>query len=363
MTTHQAPGDKLLGLEALRFVCAFAVLVWHYQHFSYAGSMPVDLVREQQPFYGLFAWFYERGTLAVPLFWAISGYVFSWKYAADIMSGRVTGGRFFVLRFSRLYPLHLATLLVVALLQQGWMLRNGTFLVYPANTLPVFGLHLLMASNWVEPGYSFNGPIWSVSVEVLVYALFFCAFRLVRRPTPVALAFIGLGIALRLMRLDSAAADCAMYFFMGVLTAHVAGLAWVRRHMVPATLVALAAFGLSMMAARYREFLAITFGIPLAVHLCANLMRVPRPLAKPVQAAANLTYALYLTHFPIQLLLMTLMQLTGIRPDYREPALFLVFIASTFAVSAAIFRAFEMPAQDWLRSRLLGQRRLAAAAG
>jgi len=37
--------NKLLGLEVLRFVAAFAVLIWHYQHFAYFADKPVDFVR------------------------------------------------------------------------------------------------------------------------------------------------------------------------------------------------------------------------------------------------------------------------------------------------------------------------------
>ena len=38
-----------------------------------------------------------------------------------------------------------------------------------------------MASEWgITQGESFDGPIWSVSVEVLVYLLFFLMLRVTR---------------------------------------------------------------------------------------------------------------------------------------------------------------------------------------
>jgi len=43
------PPNKLLGLEALRFLAALAVLLWHYVHFAYIADKPVDLVRDQLP--------------------------------------------------------------------------------------------------------------------------------------------------------------------------------------------------------------------------------------------------------------------------------------------------------------------------
>jgi peptidoglycan/LPS O-acetylase OafA/YrhL len=29
---------ELVGIEVLRFICAFAILIWHYQHFFFTGE-------------------------------------------------------------------------------------------------------------------------------------------------------------------------------------------------------------------------------------------------------------------------------------------------------------------------------------
>jgi len=52
---------KLLGLEAVRFLSALAILFWHYQHFFYVNGKPVSFVREQQPLYLIFQYFYAYG--------------------------------------------------------------------------------------------------------------------------------------------------------------------------------------------------------------------------------------------------------------------------------------------------------------
>jgi Acyltransferase family len=177
-TSTTPPTEKLLGLEALRFFAAFAVLIWHYQHFSYVADTPVDFVRNQLPFYGLFYPFYEAGVYGVWLFWCISGFIFFWKYR-DAISGRTVGGwKFFVFRLSRLYPLHLVTLLMVALMQPIYFYLHGFFFVYQNNDVQHFIPQLFMASDWgLLRSNSFNGPIWSISVEVLVYAVFFLTLR------------------------------------------------------------------------------------------------------------------------------------------------------------------------------------------
>jgi len=43
------PATKLLGLELLRFVAAFAVLIWHYQHFAFVADKAVDLASTRLP--------------------------------------------------------------------------------------------------------------------------------------------------------------------------------------------------------------------------------------------------------------------------------------------------------------------------
>jgi peptidoglycan/LPS O-acetylase OafA/YrhL len=74
------------------------------------------------------------------------------------------------------------TLLVVAALQFQYTRATGTAFVYENNDLRHFLLQLLLASNWslLDNGYSCNGPVWSVSVEVAAYGAFFilCRFRL-----------------------------------------------------------------------------------------------------------------------------------------------------------------------------------------
>jgi peptidoglycan/LPS O-acetylase OafA/YrhL len=116
---------------------------------------------------------YDHGDLAVPAFWAISGYIFYWRYAQPINSHRSGLADFSVRRFSRLYPLHFSTLLAVAALQYAYFSTHGTTFIYADNGAKAFGLQLLFASNWFSwQGFSFNGPIWSVSAEILIYFVF-----------------------------------------------------------------------------------------------------------------------------------------------------------------------------------------------
>ena len=108
----------------------------------------------------------------------ISGYIFFWKYGSAIAKNEISFKKFAIWRFSRLYPLHFVTLILVAIMQFIFFKQNGVFFVYADNSIKDFVLQLFMANFWLpEPVHSFNGPIWSVSVEIIAYIVFFVSLR------------------------------------------------------------------------------------------------------------------------------------------------------------------------------------------
>ena len=138
-----ASESKLLGLELIRFTCAVSVLLWHYRHFySVSGSPAFD--QRTQPLHWLLAPFFDYGLFGVQLFWGISGFIFFWKYGEAIADRAISGAKFFWLRLSRLYPLHFATLLLVALLQPIHIAATGHPFIYAENTSANFVSNLFM---------------------------------------------------------------------------------------------------------------------------------------------------------------------------------------------------------------------------
>src|SRR5258705_313772 len=113
-----AADHALAGIELMRFGCAFAVLMTHYSAFSLYGIYDESIfaaARPTMPLYAILFPFYEFGPWAVQMFWLISGFIFYRQYA-DVI-GKITLREFMIRRFSRLYPLHFTTLVLVALTQ------------------------------------------------------------------------------------------------------------------------------------------------------------------------------------------------------------------------------------------------------
>lgn len=346
---------QLPGIELLRFVCAFAVLMWHYQHFSYIANQAHQFDPAQQPFYPLLSFFYRYGLYGVQVFWCISGAIFYWKYGAVLARREIGAGRFFLLRFSRLYPLHLATLLLVALLQALYAGGHGHYFVYRDNSAGSFLLQLALASHWLYPltGFSFNGPIWSVSLEVLAYAAFFAWSRHAGTGWPATLAAAAAaGLAWRYA--DWPLLECLLYFYLGALVAlahaRVAGWSAQRRRLA---LLATAALLALVLAAPWRYAIASTSTLLLATPLALALALALRPraggAARLLETLGNLTYSSYLLHFPLQLCIALACGALGVAVPWRSPWLWLFFMVATFALAHQCYRRFEVPLQRRLR--------------
>src|ERR1700683_1921357 len=351
-----APANKLLGLEVLRFLTALTILVFHYRHFAFIADKPVDLANDRLPFYGLLHFFYDAEPYGVWVFWCISGFIFFWKYRDAIADRSIDGWTFLVLRLSRLYPLHLMTLLLVALLQPIYFDLNGHFFIYQENDLRHFLLQIFMASNWgLQSGHSFDGPSWSISIEVLVYICFFFALLATRS------WLLNLAVIAGCFNGSGQIAVCFAFFYVG-------GLAAIARRAIASARFTLAAEGGAWLAVAISTWtmasfprdqlgpvafpLLLTF-TPMLLFCLARDIAMPASIQKAVEAAGNMTYSSYLLQFPIQLMMVLGFAVAGMPIPLYDDTFFWIFIATTLLASYFVYRYFELPAQNLIRDLLL----------
>jgi peptidoglycan/LPS O-acetylase OafA/YrhL len=356
--------QKLIGIELVRFACALSILLWHYQHFAYVGDAPSRFSTESQPFYYLLSPIYKFGYVGVQIFWCISGFIFFWKYGESIRSRRVSGFRFFILRFSRLYPLHIATLIFVAVVQQYYFRKEGAFFIVQWNDMKHFLLQLIMASNWgFENGDSFNGPIWSISLEVLVYCLFYFVTRFFGASLAVAGAITGIALVCILKKFNpDFISHCVLFFFAGGMTAVVTSKASGYRvaHAVIldvlATLGILAAFGLALVPTthiRVSPYLLALGGAPCLLFLIARHFKVPEGAAGVISIAGNMTYSSYLLHFPLELTIASFYLYQGASIPLYSHKFFALYLSTVLCLAYLCYKFFEMPSQGLIRERFL----------
>ncbi|MEI6321047.1 MAG: acyltransferase [Pseudomonadota bacterium] len=360
----KANENKLLGIEILRFVSAFAVLVWHYQHFAYTGTRLVAFDSALQPFYAVLKPFFDYGAYGVQVFWCISGFIFFWKYREAISQKEIGSGTFFLLRFSRLYPLHFITLLLVALLQFMQWKQTGSYFVYEVNDGFHFVLNVFLASQWgFQAGYSFNGPIWSISIEVLVYAFFFALLRQVGKSVFLNLAVIFGCVVAKAAGLNfSGLLECIAFFYLGGVTA-IFCKAFPSLSSKPLAIflsigtMGIALFGVDVLGLENARGipLALLFVCTPGLLFCATAnIKMGSKMQATIETLGNTTYSSYLLHFPLQLGIVMLFRWAEVPVPFHSPAFFLAFMGGTFGLSILVFRGFELPLQRWIRMRFLG---------
>lgn len=157
-----SPAAFFPSLDSLRSVCALVVALFHVSWTNHVLLIP-----------GM-----DRAWTFVDFFFVLSGFVISNAYI-DSVRDLGAAGRFMVRRISRLYPMHLATLIGVGVLQFiGWQfLGRGN--PFGADWPTVLSLNLVLShAVGLSSSAILNVPSWSISIEFYAY-MFFCALCLV----------------------------------------------------------------------------------------------------------------------------------------------------------------------------------------
>ena len=191
--------SEIRALKGARALPPLILVLFHYcEGHGYRGAWWFDLA-------------VARGYLWVEFFFALSGFVLTYVYAARWREMWKTRGYFGFLRtrLSRLYPLHLAILLIIlamvfllrALAAQGGYLSIYDEPWHPIVSLDTFVANLFLVQAWnVFPYLSWNGAAWFISVEFLLCLLFPLYLALARGGWRVAVVMVvGGAIALALL--------------------------------------------------------------------------------------------------------------------------------------------------------------------
>jgi peptidoglycan/LPS O-acetylase OafA/YrhL len=377
------------SLDALRGLAALGIIFWHWPHFFfYGGTNSTQFDITQQPLYGLFKPLYTNGWRAVDLFFCLSGFIFFWLYSAKISRRETSLKEFFILRLSRLYPLHFAALLFVAVGQQLMFWRSGKFFIYQYNDFFHFVLQSLFASHWGwESGDSFNGPGWSVSIEILLYAIFFGICRLnLLRWWHLALFVTG-GFILMAIGNHALLGRGLVSFFVGGISFYI----FYRILQLSLSLIVLQGLGATtaclwvlipidihdnILYHFYRDHfwqeslnfrgkdLIGTMLMKGLAHISFELLLFPLTiitlalweskrgtLGRRLAFLGQISYSSYLLHFPLQLVIVHLaMSFSIANTFFRTPIALISFFAILIPLSLCSYHFFERPCQSFLRS-------------
>jgi peptidoglycan/LPS O-acetylase OafA/YrhL len=343
-------------VDVIKAVAAQLIVLHHLAWFGPMSDVAVQLSPLVD---GMRGWLAEYGRYAVAAFLAIGGFLAA---QALPMGGLPTGQspwRLVVQRYVRLIVPFAAALVLAVLcawLARQWMAHES---IGSPPRLDQFLAHLLLL-NGVLGVESLSAGVWYVAIDFQLYALFVALLWLVGRtkcrPASAEFASIALvaGIALASLlhfsRDDSWDAS-ALYFF-GAYGFGILG-GWATRSLRPLPLLlALVLIGGSALAFDFRGRIAVALLTALAL---AWAQLQPWLCARPLFSTQGWTYlgrtsyALFLVHFPICLIVNALF--TRYAPD--SPALNLLGVVVAWAASNVAAFPFHRHVEANLTPRLL----------
>lgn len=362
--------NELIGLDLLRFMLAAMVVVVHYYHFygPFPGGPFVDqdsLITEQ-PFYNVLWPIYRYGRNAVQVFWLISGVIFYSVYYREIGNREVGFRQFSFLRFTRLYPLHFLMLLTTLFAQLAFFTIHHAYFVYTSNDVTHFFLQLFFIANWIpgEP-LSFNVPMWSVSVEIFVYLIFYAlaALSLLNgKRLPVLIVCCYLFIQFGILKPFE---TCLLYFFSGCL------LARFMEDRMPMIRLFVYYMIVSVVTAAFVKLIRVTLSeqqlepyfktlleirnIPASSTIVLFFIVAFRNITSPglislFKRMGNMTYSLYAVHFTVQIVMFLLIN-PAAYTTFNRPVYLFIFLGVSITAGWIAFEYFERPVQKYLRAR------------
>jgi peptidoglycan/LPS O-acetylase OafA/YrhL len=148
-------------LTSLRFFFALMVFIHH----TYLLNISADKVF----FHFLNRNIFAEGYIGVSFFFILSGFILSFNYKNKLLLKKITFKEFWVARISRIFPLHLFTLLLTV------PLFLNDFVTQTITSVGKLLINMLLLQSFFplsEIYNSFNFVSWSISDEMFFYLMF-----------------------------------------------------------------------------------------------------------------------------------------------------------------------------------------------
>ncbi len=377
---------ELPALTGLRSLLAITIILFHFT--------PSGLVWSSHPRFTLYPWI-NIGYVFVSFFFLISGFILAYNYAGR--QQRMDSLDFWMARFSRLYPVYLLTMLVsIPMLMTEWTVRSHSefWMGAIATPLLVQGFFPHLATFWMT-------VTWTLSCEVVLYLMFPWLLRLPWPRSAGKLLALGLcfwvvgliphsiyvlrdpdhfghaanrysdGLWLNTLKFTPLPYLCTFLAGLTLGRLQEAARLTARARMIVGTLGFAGVWFAAYHMAGTLPYIMMHGGLltPLFAAIILGLSG-PSPLAslfswKPLVAVGASTYALYLLHFNVYILMHQYHVLDKLHLARFDP-----WISYTFVIvlAVAVRKWVEHPAQKaiggwWKRRQGIRKERAAVLVG
>lgn len=351
-----ASTHRYLTLDGLRGVAALAVMLFHRRWWA-GGHV------------------FEHAYLAVDFFFLLSGFVIAHAYQQRLTSG-MTVARFMVARVIRLYPLIIFAAVLGAsyALWSAWLQHDSRALHAILLMLPMAMLALPVLPQLNAEPFPLNRPTWSLFNELLVNLLYAVIAPFLSNRVLVALVAISFCVEVATIvhfgslqtigsHFESLAAGIPRTifpFFFGVLLYRLHrsdALPLWRMSFVGLSLVLLVSFVAPPLRSGELVYEVLCIGLiyPAIIVLGSNQQADAR-LVTVSTILADLSFPIYVLHYPLYELLALTATLAGITEGKPKPWYLLAMSLIVVSMTYVILRSYDVPLRAWLSQRYNARR-------
>jgi peptidoglycan/LPS O-acetylase OafA/YrhL len=356
---------RLDVLDLLRGVAALLVLAGHLR--AYLFQSYFDLQRSGADLTWIVKSFYcatALGHQAVMIFFALSGFLVGGKALDDLLIQRFSWSRYLLRRLTRLWIVIIPVLILTFLFDRAGM--SATFgLGYDGRYYDLYSSgpgpaaidhslvtllgNLLFLQTILVPTFGSNSPMWSLANEFWYYVIFPLAAWLCLARVSIGSKAIGFSVLCAVIGL------LPVWLLQGgVIWMAGAAAAWCSR--LPAvsrclkTIAARVLAPILLCAALLDSELRVValgdLGLGLVVALTLPVMaHLPSPggwFASVARGSSEISYTLYLTHFPfLTLVIMTSLAPLKWPPGLLAAGLYVALLSAAIVWASAVWWCFE----------------------
>jgi len=339
--------SRLDGLTGLRIFAALWVVLFHFRQVTPTGIFEYPLIDP----------IIKNGQYGVDLFFVLSGFILSHVYfkVFEKKIAKADAWSFISFRFARLYPVHLATFLIMVLLFVAEMLLTGRSSGQSERfTWQSVVTTLTLTQAWFPGIESPNLPSWSISAEWFAYLFFplLCLLVALRRWAPIAMAVGGFGFGVLQSFYPSDLGRICAGFLIGMAAYHFCTRYHTSLNRLPflgalaTVLILLWAF---MSSTPRLEVGLLLFGAVI-VFLANERDWVTRMLSlRFLIYLGEVSYAVYMFHWVARVIVRVSLERVGIFD--RLPSAFVVttYVLATLIGAVLLYHFVEKPGRKKLR--------------
>ncbi|PWB84443.1 MAG: acyltransferase [Methylocystaceae bacterium] len=370
------PIQRFVHLDMIRGLAALLVLAGHLRAFQFRGYAEVSAA---YPGVIVKAFYFVTGFghQAVIIFFALSGFLVGGQALDAIAQSAFFWRGYLARRLTRLWLVILPALLLTLFFDRvGADLTGGAgydgryYRIFNSgpleprgadHSLTTFLGNLAFVQGIYAPVFGSNGPLWSLANEFWYYIVFPLAFLLFARGPVVSQAIHATALVLLVTFLPAGLWEGGLVWAAGAFAGWI-----VRKKLFPSfwRLIASRVAGLALLCVALvatkllSEFNAsdLVLGVAVAASLpvLAALPEAGHLYSTLARAGSEISYSLYLTHFP----LLTLIAFAGLGPARSAPTaesfvLYLGIGALAIAWAAVVWWLFERHT-DFVFRKVLG---------